>query len=164
MRVIAAIFCFPECPLPSSARTVGKKESDQPFQKRFLNMRIERWGIFGIQMIDPSLYEKIVTNGFGTNNIEHTFAFLAFASEQTVRDEFYSMTETFPLLRQRVSTLSEQLHNSKGIKALINAHSQRVRWHLHRIYRARNYIIHDAKIDDHMNQELVINLDRKSVV
>lgn len=101
---------------------------------------------------------KIVTNGFGTNNIEHTFAFLAFASEQTVRDEFYSMTETFPLLRQRVSTLSEQLHNSKGIKALINAHSQRVKWHLHRIYRARNYIIHDAKIDDHMNQELVINL------
>lgn len=101
---------------------------------------------------------KIVTNGFGTNNIERTFAFLAFASEQTVRDEFYSMTETFPLLRQRVSTLSEQLHNSKGIKALINAHSQRVRWHLHRIYRARNYIIHDAKIDNHMNQELVINL------
>lgn len=102
--------------------------------------------------------EKIASNGFGVTDLEHTFAFLAFAVEQAVRDELYSMTETFPLLRQRVSTLSEQFHNSKGIKALINVHSQRVRWHLHRIYRARNYIIHDANADDRMNQELVINL------
>lgn len=68
------------------------------------------------------------------------------------------MTETFPLLRQRVSTLSDQFHNSKGIKALINVHSKRVEWHLHRIYRARNYIIHDANANDQMNQELVIHL------
>lgn len=102
--------------------------------------------------------DKIVNNGFGNSNLEHTFAFLAFESMQPIRDEFYSMTETFPLLRQRVSTLSDQFHNSKGIKALINVHSKRVEWHLHRIYRARNYIIHDANANDQMNQELVIHL------
>ena len=62
------------------------------------------------------------------------------------------------MLRYRVYTLSEQLHNSKKIKALINNHTQRVKWHLYRIYRARNYIVHDASENEGLNQELVINL------
>lgn len=100
----------------------------------------------------------IANNEFGNNDIEHTFAFLTFTSTQSARDELYSRTEKFPLLRYRVYTLSEQLHNSQGIKAILNAHTQRVEWHLHRIYRARNYIIHDANENEQMNQELVINL------
>ena len=78
------------------------------------------------------------------NDLEHTFAFLAFKSTQAERDELYSRTEPFPLLRHRVCTLYDQLHNSKGIKNILNIHTQRVEWHLYRIYRARNYIIHDA--------------------
>ena len=70
----------------------------------------------------------------------------------------YSKTENFPLLRYRVSTLSDQLHNSKGIKAILKNHVQRINWHLHRIYRARNYIVHDAIENEQMNQELLINL------
>lgn len=100
----------------------------------------------------------IANNEFGSNDLEHTFAFLAFQSMQSARDELYSKTETFPLLKYRVYSLSEQLHNSKDLKALINRHIQRIKWHLYRIYRARNYIIHDAKENQQMNQELVINL------
>lgn len=100
----------------------------------------------------------IANNGFGNNDLEHTFAFLAFTSTQAERDKLYLKTETFPLLRYRVCTLSEQLHNSKGIKNTLNIHTQRVEWHLHRIYRARNYIIHDANENEQLNQELVINL------
>ena len=48
--------------------------------------------------------------------------------------------------------------NSKKIKSLITNHTQRVKWHLHRIYRARNYIIHDADANELLNEELVINL------
>lgn len=54
--------------------------------------------------------------------------------------------------------LYEQFHNSKKIKAIITHHEQRVRWHLYRIYRARNYIVHDATGDEELNQELLINL------
>lgn len=63
-----------------------------------------------------------------------------------------------PLLRYRVCTLSDSLQNSKEIKSLIKAHTQRVTWHLHRIYRARNYIIHDANSNNRLNEGLVINL------
>lgn len=57
-----------------------------------------------------------------------------------------------------VCTLSDSLQNSKEIKSLIKAHTQRVTWHLHRIYRARNYIIHDANSNNRLNEGLVINL------
>ncbi|HIR16276.1 MAG TPA: hypothetical protein IAC88_06790, partial [Candidatus Onthosoma merdavium] len=79
-------------------------------------------------------------------------------STKSAREELYSKTENFPLLRYRVSTLSDQLHNSKGIKAILKNHVQRINWHLHRIYRARNYIVHDAIENEQMNQELLINL------
>ena len=108
---------------------------------------------------DEAFYRtNIANNGFGKNDLEHTFAFLAFQSMQQARDELYSKTETFPLLRYRVCTLYEQLHNSKDIKSIISAHVQRINWQLCRIYRARNYIIHDAERKEYVNQELVINL------
>ena len=100
----------------------------------------------------------IANNGFGNNNLEHTFAFLTFQSMESTRQELYSKTEKFPLLRYRVCTLSDQLHNSKGIKAALKNHIQRITWHLHRIYRARNYIVHDATENEQLNQELLINL------
>ena len=58
MLVITLTSCFPEYLLSTSAQTVGKTKSGQPLQKKFTNMRIERWIIFGIQMIDPSLYKQ----------------------------------------------------------------------------------------------------------
>lgn len=100
----------------------------------------------------------ILNNGFGSNDLEHTFAFLAFKSTQPDRDCLFASTETYPLLRYRVCILSDSLQNSKGIKALIKTHTQRVIWHLHRIYRARNYIIHDANANNGLNEGLVINL------
>lgn len=100
----------------------------------------------------------IANNGFGSNDLEHTFAFLAFKSTQPDRDCLFASTETYPLLRYRVCTLSDSLQNSKEIKSLIKAHTQRVTWHLHRIYRARNYIIHDANSNNRLNEGLVINL------
>ena len=39
-----------------------------------------------------------------------------------------------------------------------SVYTKRVTWHLHRIYRARNYIIHDANSNNRLNQGLVINL------
>lgn len=107
---------------------------------------------------DPNFFNAyIMSNGFGTNEVEHTFAFLAFEKEQSARDELYKNTEQFPLLRFRVYELSETFSDSKGIKRIVNVHSDRVKWHLRRIYRSRNYIIHDGIQPAHC-EELVENL------
>lgn len=74
------------------------------------------------------------------------------------RKLLYGLTDEYPLLRYRIYFLNAQMKNSKGIKYLISEHVQRILWQIQRIYRARNYIIHDGRRNDELNQELVINL------
>ncbi len=130
-----------------------------PYLKSIYIEKLVQTCMLDIMRWDTDFFDThIAKNGFGDNNLEHTFAFLAFQSTKSARDELYSKTEVFPLLRYRVFTLSEQLHNSSGIKSVLKNHIQRINWHLYRIYRARNYIVHDATEDEQMNQELLINL------
>ena len=102
--------------------------------------------------------ENISTIEFGNNDLERTFAFLSFDTMNEKRVALYQQADKYPLLKNRVFTLNEAFHNSKNIKALIQEHAQRVEWHIYRIYRARNYIVHDAEGNEKLNSELLINL------
>lgn len=130
-----------------------------PFLKSTYIRKLVETVMYDIVRWDKDFFDTyIASNGFGNNDLEHTFAFLTFQTAQDARDELYRKTDMFPLLRNRVAALYEQLHNSKTIKATLRVHEQRVQWHFHRIYRARNYIIHDAVGDESLNYELLINL------
>lgn len=112
---------------------------------------IKRW--------DNDFFAKNIHNCFNVDNdLESTFAFLAFDEFDALRKELYGLTEMFPLLRYRVFFLNAQLKNTKGLCSMIIGHRNRVEWQLHRIYRARNYIIHDGRRQEEMNRDLVINL------
>lgn len=142
---------------------IAKNILTEEFSSRFIKSH-KSWDIktqfenvqyIGRKLSNKTYYNHIVES---LKHLEHTFAFLAFKFTQPDRDCLFASTETYPLLRYRVCTLSDSLQNSKEIKSLIKAHTQRVTWHLHRIYRARNYIIHDANSNNRLNQGLVINL------
>ena len=93
----------------------------------------------------------------GRDGIEKLFAFIALEVYDDKRKELYRELEAFPLLRFRIFTLNEQFGTKKNLNRMLNEHEKKVRWHLQRIYRARNRIIHDG--DDIMNIEnLVENL------
>ena len=47
-----------------------------------------------------------------------------------------------PLLRSRIYMLNEKYKNKKGIKSDLGRYSERIEWHLYRLYRTRNAIIH----------------------
>lgn len=153
---------------PSDKSNEGKKDRSKignvisysiPYLKSTHIQKLVQTCMTDIIRWDTNFFNNhILNNGFGSNDLEHTFAFLAFKSTQPDRDYLFENTETYPLLRYRVHTLSNSLKNSKGIKDLIKNHTQRVIWHLHRIYRARNYIIHDANSNNQLNEGLVINL------
>ena len=93
----------------------------------------------------------------GRTDIEKLFAFVALQKYEDDRKKLYNKLNTFPLLRFRIFSLNQQLKKKKTINKMIDEHEKKVRWHLHRIYRARNCIIHDG--DDIRNIEnLVENL------
>lgn len=93
----------------------------------------------------------------GKTEIEKLFAFVSLECYEENRKELYSKLESFPLLRFRVYSLNHQFKKKNNIIKVLNEHEKKVRWHLQRIYRARNCIIHDG--DEISNIEnLVENL------
>lgn len=80
----------------------------------------------------------------GETDIEKLFVFVALDKYEDNRKELYKKLATFPLLRFRIFSLNQQLKKKNDINRMLDEHEKKVRWHLHRIYRARNCIIHDG--------------------
>ncbi len=154
-------------------RSLDSKEADEaqrfksgnvietliPFLKSTYACKLIQTFIADIKHWDEKFFsEHIATIEYGDNELEKAFAFLAFDSTQTNREELFARATLFPLLKYRVMILNEQLHSSKHFKACITEHERRIRWHIQRIYRARNYIIHDGVSNDELNNDLLINL------
>lgn len=157
-----------KCETDSKNKTVSKSSRSKtskvisyaiPFLKSTYISKLVQTCMDDIIRWNPQFFnEQISTIEFGNNDFERTFAFLAFASMQERRDALFVITEKYPLLKNRIYTLNEYLHNSKNIKALIQEHTQKIEWHFYRIYRARNYLVHDAQGNEKLNSELLINL------
>lgn len=113
-------------------------------------MDIKRW--------DRDFFNEMITECACSSDLEATLAFLTLNETEDLRKKLYSKTEMFPLLRNRVYNLNAQLKNSKGYASLIESHQKRIEWQIHRIYRARNYIIHDGRRTEGRYNELLINL------
>lgn len=80
----------------------------------------------------------------GKTDIDKLFVFVALEKYEDNRKELYEKLATFPLLRFRIFSLNQQLKKKNDINRMLDNHEKKVRWHLHRIYRARNCIIHDG--------------------
>ncbi|MHC1690193.1 MAG: hypothetical protein AB9833_05110 [Bacteroidales bacterium] len=52
----------------------------------------------------------------------------------------------FPLLNYRIFWLNKNMSDSEKVLKFIKSHTQRVEWHIRRIYRARNLIVHTGQI------------------
>jgi hypothetical protein len=61
---------------------------------------------------------------------------------EAVRDDLYRACQSNPLLRYRIFRFHELLGSPKLALKLLNEHEQRVTWHIQRLYRARNTVIH----------------------
>ncbi len=76
-------------------------------------------------------------------------------SEQ--RKQLCELLSNYPLLKYRIVTLSDLCKDKKKLKGELYKHSDRVSWHIYRLYRARNTIIHSGFIPNNL-QELVEHL------
>lgn len=66
-----------------------------------------------------------------------------------MRCELYDMLKEYPLIRSRISQLHEDVFkNKKKFISELSRYGQRVEWHVQRLYRVRNSIIHSGDGDD----------------
>lgn len=86
--------------------------------------------------------------------IENVFA----ALQDTSRVAKMLSSTTSPLLKTRISQVASGVVNPKAIQLLMHRNFGDVKWHLQRMYRVRNKLVHSAAIEYDLRQ-LIGNLD-----
>lgn len=75
----------------------------------------------------------------------HKLASILLCSDNEKKcDELFIIVSGYPLLRFRCFTVQERFKSKSSILKSIERHKERITWQLHRIYRARNLIVHDG--------------------
>lgn len=86
--------------------------------------------------------EKVSETGCENKKI---FYLLLLPKYSDARKEVIERLRKYPVLRSRISMLGS-MKTTKELKEFIEKHIQRITWHLYRMYRTRNAIIHSGEI------------------
>lgn len=104
------------------------------FQRSLEKLNIEEWNCF-----NPKDINSLLTEG----------------SLGEIRDKIF---ENHPLQSYRAwKILNHRIRKRDGVKNYLSLHQQHLEWHLIRVYRVRNEIVHEAKYS-FQNQTLASNL------
>lgn len=60
------------------------------------------------------------------------------------RQELINLLADYPIVRSRICQIGEEFRTAHSISTIANRHTDRLKWHLRRLYRTRNAIIHSG--------------------
>lgn len=89
-----------------------------------------------------SLISTITTAEDNLCKIGH---FIFLPEYEKLRDEYFVKLGAYPVIRHKIYKLYEIRNSKKEIKNLIDRYSQRINWHIYRLYRTRNSIVHSGQ-------------------
>jgi len=72
-------------------------------------------------------------------------AIVTIASNEALRDRLYLASERNPLLRFRIFAMKKMFDSADAMLTALKDHNRRILWHLRRIYRTRNMIVHAGR-------------------
>ncbi|MPM04775.1 hypothetical protein SDC9_51055 [bioreactor metagenome] len=114
----------------------------------------------------------------GTELHEKLAALVTIKRFLPLAQKLFEACDDFPLLNYRIFWLNKLLSDSNKVEKFIKNHTQRVEWHIRRIYRARNLIVHTGKVpnsierlvesshsyfDTFVNIIMNLSIDRKQI-
>jgi hypothetical protein len=85
-------------------------------------------------------------------------AIICLPQNEPLREQLLRLSADNPLALHRLFKLHKDFALPKGVIAALDGHEQRVKWQLHRIYRARNNLVHSGRSPSYLDS-LVVNLD-----
>lgn len=100
--------------------------------------------------IYEGLLENLTTHDFETlmstveaqTELEKVAAFCLLPEYSDLREDYFGKMTDLPLLRHKIFCLLELRDKKKKLFSLSKKYRTRVEWHLYRLYRARNLIVH----------------------
>lgn len=92
------------------------------------------------------IYDKIAVMGCERKK---TFYLIYLDQYAEVRRELYEKLSDVPLLRSRIF-LMNSINSTKKLNSTISAYVQRIKWHIYRMYRTRNAIVHSGDVPNNL--------------
>ena len=94
-------------------------------------------------------YSLELLNGINANSEADlsvkVFSLIAHKENSEQFNELFGKVDDFELLRYRLYSLGKVFEKPKRVVETLNNHQRRVEWQLHRIYRARNSVVHSGQ-------------------
>lgn len=98
-----------------------------------------------LQHCVPDVIQAELTSAqHGKNSTEKLVAILVLPELNVQRTNIISALNDYPLLQFRMEYYSKICSERDKLKAFLTAHRKRLSWHIMRIYRNRNMIVHDG--------------------
>jgi hypothetical protein len=94
----------------------------------------------------PTTYRHLLTElPDELSDVEKCAAIVCVDSNSALRDQLFEATDKNPLLRFRIWDLQKRFSDAQSIHQAIEEHTTRVGWHLRRVYRSRNLLVHSGR-------------------
>lgn len=97
-----------------------------------------------VHCVSETLSEQLTNVHKGSSDVEKIAAILALEEYKDVKNNIVNDLSAYPLLKYRMELYSNIFSSRKNIKEYLTSHRKRVTWHIMRIYRNRNMIVHDG--------------------
>ena len=92
------------------------------------------------------IYDKIAIEGCEKKK---TFYLIYLDKYSDLRNELFEKLNSVPLLRSRICLLSSAT-STKKLNAAVSGYAQRIKWHMYRMYRTRNAIVHSGDVPNNL--------------
>lgn len=115
-------------------------------KKDYINTIVSNIKVGMKDNLSESEYQSIIDSitDIGCEN-KKMFYLLFLPQHAELRKKCYELLSDYPVLRNRIFCIAE-LNSTKKLQAYIDKYVQRIRWHLYRMYRTRNAIIHSGDV------------------
>ena len=102
--------------------------------------------------LPQALIDNIINKVGGEENDEWVCRLLFLPQYEDCRTEVYGHLKNHALMRSRISQINRDFSDKKSIQTDMKRFEKRVRWHLKRLYRTRNSIIHAGNSPDNLKE------------
>lgn len=98
------------------------------------------------RILEPNAYRSLIESiTDGAKDYEKIACLILLPKYSEKLDIFVDCLVNYPVLRTRMLNLHDDCQTRNELNNLTDRYAQRISWHLYRIYRARNSIVHSGK-------------------
>lgn len=101
--------------------------------------------------LDENSYNEIIKELPDGNNEFKIVCLVILDEYSNLRDKIYTDLKRYPLIRSRISQINNIYKNPKEIEKDLKRFLKRIEWHINRLYRTRNAIIHSGENPNNLN-------------